>query len=249
VDITFAPLTGLPNESKVISLVSGSQSVKSVATLTVNSRGLVSGYMSDGLIGYWPLDDATSTVAYDASVAGNNGTLINGPTWQAESNCKTGKCLKFNSVNNSYVSIPINPDNGYTVSVWVKPNSTVNMDIYGDEYAFKGSGFQIYNNYFYSIVSDGSAPHRTSTGLTPSANTWYHITQVFNTTTTQTYINGNLQLTQNYPLFKGIITFKLGRSSNGGYFSGYFDGYLDDFRIYNRALTSDEIKTIYESTR
>jgi len=248
VDITFAPLTGLPSESKVISLVSGSQSVKSVATLTINSRGLVSGYMSDGLIGYWPLDDATSTVAYDASVNNNDGTLVNGPLWQ-NNNCQVGSCLKFIKTSNTYVDIPINPENGYSISSWIKLDSSESMDIYGDEFSYRGGGLQVKNNYFYSVVSDGSTPYRDSTGFSPQVGSWYHVVQVFNSTTTQTYINGDLKLTQTHPLVKGIITFRLGKTSNGSFFLGYYQGYLDDLRIYNRALTSDEIKTIYESTR
>lgn len=34
-----------------------------------------------GLLGYWPLDEGTGSTAADASGNGNNGALVNGPSW------------------------------------------------------------------------------------------------------------------------------------------------------------------------
>ena len=34
-----------------------------------------------GLVGYWRFDEGSGTTAYDFSSHGNNGTLVNGPTW------------------------------------------------------------------------------------------------------------------------------------------------------------------------
>ncbi len=36
-----------------------------------------------GLVGYWNFDEQTGTTASDSSGSGNNGTLVNGPTWTA----------------------------------------------------------------------------------------------------------------------------------------------------------------------
>ena len=36
-----------------------------------------------GLVGYWRFDDGTGTLAVDSSPSGNDGTLVNGPTWVA----------------------------------------------------------------------------------------------------------------------------------------------------------------------
>lgn len=57
--------------------------------------------MVDGLVGYWKLDEGTGNVTADSSGNGNNGTLINDPTWV---DGKYGKALNFSG--GSYVSIP-----------------------------------------------------------------------------------------------------------------------------------------------
>ena len=35
----------------------------------------------DGLVGWWKLDETEGTMAADSSEHGQNGTLLNGPTW------------------------------------------------------------------------------------------------------------------------------------------------------------------------
>ena len=37
---------------------------------------------TDGLVGYWPMDEGSGTIAHDISGSGNNGT-INGASWVA----------------------------------------------------------------------------------------------------------------------------------------------------------------------
>lgn len=38
----------------------------------------------DGLVGYWKFDEGSGVTAKDSSGNGNDGTLVNGPTWTAE---------------------------------------------------------------------------------------------------------------------------------------------------------------------
>ena len=39
------------------------------------------------------------------------------------------------------------------------------------------------------------------------------------------------------------------RTCSGCYYGRYFNGILDEVRIYNRALSADEIKALYEATK
>ena len=48
------------------------------------------------------MDEEEGTTAYD-SQGTNNGTLVNGPTWQSSSNCVSGSCLSFDG-SNDYVA-------------------------------------------------------------------------------------------------------------------------------------------------
>lgn len=226
-------------------------SAKGAAVVMGSPEGGVN--LSEGLVGYWKMDEASWTndcstyTVIDSSGNGNNGKSCpasTGPTGGAAG--KFGNGGSFDG-SDDYVTVPTNPDNGYSVSTWVYLNSTSNMDIYGDEVNYKGMGFQVYSGHFYTIVSTGSSPHRYSIGVSPSANRWYHVVQVFETNSVKTYINGELKNTSNYTLAKQTdLTFKIGRSSNGSYFSGYFNGKIDEVRIYNRALSPAEVRALYE---
>src|SRR3569623_1006054 len=52
-----------------------------VALLFVMTPWTAHADINDGLIGHWNFDETSGTVAADSSGNGNNGTLINGPTW------------------------------------------------------------------------------------------------------------------------------------------------------------------------
>jgi len=39
------------------------------------------GSSTDGLVGWWKADETEGTMAADSSGNGQNGTLLNGPTW------------------------------------------------------------------------------------------------------------------------------------------------------------------------
>jgi hypothetical protein len=81
------------------------------------------------LVGYWKFDEGAGTTAADSSGNGNNGTLINGPTWTgvtAPLSYSNPQALSFDGVN-SYVRIPdsstLRPGS-ITTSAWFYLSST-----------------------------------------------------------------------------------------------------------------------------
>src|SRR5262249_32361181 len=54
--------------------------------------------LTSGLVGYWPLDDASGSNAADLSGNGRNGTLNNGPVWCTG---KLGAALAFNGTSST----------------------------------------------------------------------------------------------------------------------------------------------------
>jgi len=82
------------------------------------------------------------------------------------------------------------------------------------------------------------------------ANKWYHI--AVNIYTGEIYLNGKLLTTVNhsYKSFDRIDGFRLGNSyctcaSNDPCHNCHFTGLIDQLRIYKRALSTDEIQTLY----
>ena len=61
------------------------------------SMGGPVGNTTNGLVGWWKLDDGSGTSAMDSSGNGNTGTLNNSPTWTTSG--MNGGALTFNGTN------------------------------------------------------------------------------------------------------------------------------------------------------
>ena len=220
---------------------------------------------TNGLIGYWKLNEVSGTVASDTA-ASNNLTLVNGPAW---SSGQLGGALSFDG-SNDYANCSDAACGGttgnkldmgtrdFTVTAWVKPNASGNMYIASKIGDTEDGWFVSLNNLFVGagIRAGGSGTEifTPQTGSTTPLNTWSHITVVFNRagnivrylngvhTGTDVAINSRKNTTIDHP-FNFCLS---GRDVDGtGCKSPRYNGSLDDVRIYNRALTQQEITTIY----
>ncbi len=98
-------------------------------------EGLVDNDVTNGLLAEWKLDEATGTMAYDATGNNKTGALNSGPV-RTTSTCKMGYCLGFDGTSQS-VTVPILNPSSVTVSAWFNRTSmdTVNADaIFGGWY-------------------------------------------------------------------------------------------------------------------
>ena len=70
------------------------------------------------LVGHWPFDEGTGTVAGDVSGYGNNGTLMNGPVWVPG---HLGTALSFDG-DDDFVLVPdddaLDLAGDFTISLW-----------------------------------------------------------------------------------------------------------------------------------
>ncbi|MEX2033013.1 MAG: LamG domain-containing protein, partial [Candidatus Colwellbacteria bacterium] len=209
-----------------------------------------------GLVGYWKFDEGSGTTANDSSGFANSGTLTNGPIWQSGSSCKKGACLSFNSAN--YISVTDSnslniQSNTFTISGWFKPNIDVTsmIDTYpilvikrpwlvgGYAAHFDKSNGRLNVQY----CSSGSCPGVSSITAF-SGGFWYYYVGTFDGDKLKVYINGAIESTS------GSQSAKIGSSAGVALTIGQdFEGVIDDVRVYNRALTEDEIKVIYGATQ
>jgi len=92
----------------------------------------------EGLVGYWAFDENTGTTAYDSSREGNDGTLYDANSTNADGNTppqwvsgRFGTALSFDGVDD-YVRVPdsasLDITDGITVSAWVKLNDAIDND-------------------------------------------------------------------------------------------------------------------------
>lgn len=205
--------------------------------------------VTDGLVLYL---DAANTRSYlgtgttwsDLSRGGNNGTLINGPTFNSEN----GGSIVFDG-SNDYVTIPTITNNIYTIDFWYKMGG--NDGSYGYFASSGDNGFAIgeggpgigYGQFYYwnSSVSTGL-------GLIPSTTNWNHICTLINVSTNNIQIYGNGNQLSN----STISNMSTSISNIGRYITlniHYLKGNLASYKIYNRSLSTTEILQNYNTTK
>ena len=220
-----------------------------------------------GLVAYYPF----SGNANDGSGNGNNGT-VNGATLTTD---RFGKANSAYSFNGSSDNISIGNfsnwnmyKSNFTMSVWFETNDTNHTReqmLIGKDSACSGPG-----QFRFEInEGGGSSPKNNisvvATGLTgvnqfryfplPYKKVWVNAIIVKSDKNSFIYVGGNLVAT--YPndttVAVGAINFncyigaRLATPScaTKGNLANFFWGNLDDIRIYNRALDSTEVSSIY----
>lgn len=217
---------------------------------------LVSGRpISAAIVGSWQFDEGSGTVINDLSGQGNIGTLINpqNGTW---TDGKDGGGLYFDGTtgqratwvnfgNNSSLQIA----NAISFSAWVKSsNPSRDAPILAKE----GGGamsywFGVYHGKFGVLLDQdgvGSSPwagyDRDNGAIL--ANTWVHLASTWDGTTIRHYVNGKETNNASYsvPIYVSNAPLTLGVNSN--YNSTAFQGVLDNVRLYNHALSAQEVQ-------
>ncbi|MDD4027401.1 MAG: LamG domain-containing protein, partial [Candidatus Shapirobacteria bacterium] len=234
-----------------------------------NSRGSMSGSsvnlgvqsntspnLKSSLIAHYKFDEGSGTTTNDSSENKNNLTFGVGnssPVWST--NSKTNKALSFNGLT-TYIENNSNNDvfnlvNNLTVSAWVNPSSFSGSSkyIFGHYYQY---GIYLTSSGTYEAIlrgNDGTYYYPTSS-KTLNLNEWQYLTLSFNEGEASLFINGKfinsstIPTTTLYNISTDLITI-------GSYFNGSrsnnFNGLIDEVKIYNRALTPEEIKQDYNA--
>jgi cytoskeletal protein CcmA (bactofilin family) len=203
--------------------------------------------MSANLIFHWMLDllDDGNLIA-DETEHKLNGTPSGNLKVVADE--KFGSCLCFDG-NDAGITIPDNADlrlHTYTAEVWIKPEQTNDWQgILGKPgrnfNIWLGSGGFIHHRFHVEENCNAGAPN-TNDGSIIWGN-WYHVAITNDGQTARTYINGNLVAkgdvggnleVDNTPLI-------VARNLDGDA-SRFYKGYMAHIRLYDDALTVDEIR-------
>ncbi len=219
-----------------------------------------------GLIGYWKFDEGTGTTTKDSTGYGNTGTLVNTPTWSSTVppaiTFTDPYCLTFSTASSQYVNAGaamydlVQKCQTFTYAAWVYPTSLASpqkgiMIAGRDDSAVNLTAYLAINtskHLLLSISAGGSTVNITGT-TTFAINTWYHVVGVYDGSFTRLYVNGASDATAvaaSGSLGTANRQFYIGCGSNNPNGQrNYFDGSIDDVRVYNRALTSGEVTTLY----
>jgi hypothetical protein len=185
----------------------------------------------------------TGTIWNDLSGNSNNGTLINGPTFSSEN----GGSIVFDG-GNDIVTTTIfsgrNPSTDpFTVEAFLKSDTVSGTRMWIDA---STSGT---NQRFFSSLDDGGGnplgiQASTWADTTPTSTSYTHQTIVMDGNIARSYRNGVATYTKAY------TSYTLPGPINIGGRAGFpWLGKISNIRIYNRALSADEILQNYNATK
>ncbi len=192
-----------------------------------------------GLADWWKFDEANGTAAYD-SAGTNNGTIYGTASWTTG---KIAGALSFNGSTN-YVNCGSGPSNydNVTVIAWMK--STTQGTVVSNRY--NAGSYGTWYTLFSNAIELGDNTNGGYRYLTFNTNTldgaWHHIVYTKNGTSHAVYVDGSTdrEFTSNADISWSVPLYI------GKRLSAYFSGVIDDARIYNRALSPDEIAILYQ---
>jgi len=227
-------------------------------------------FAESGIAGLWHVDDGSGSTVSDISGYGNNGAIF-GATWvgndggqwsdRSDISFSSGDCLNFDG--NDYVDLG-NKYSGdsFSVSAWIYVDFS--YDISGAYPSIIGAlnnpGTAGWNLYYVSSVDKWLLNcARTSDYIFAASATitndqqlgkgrWQHITGVVDGNNGYLYIDGNLagSDTGTGTYIGPTSDFRIGDNNDFSPDSGFFEGKIDEVRIYERALSAQEVLAQYE---
>ena len=221
-----------------------------------------------GLVGHWKLDETSATTtAVDSSVNANDGTMDN---MDGTTNTVTGKIdtgLEFNGTD-EFIALPDAIPDGHTeitFATWFYSSGFSTTGFEDMMVQKKDTGTQSVvhlihdhtNSWIAFLVRDNGDLNTVSTipDASYDLDTWNHIAGTYDGSNTRIYLNG-VEIDsdpQTGTIFNTDANIGLGNNWRDNIYpaglagGAWFDGRLDDTRVYLRALSAEEIRSLVEN--
>ena len=212
--------------------------------------------LSSSVIAHLALDSGSGGVAVDTSGNGNNGTLMNGPSWVA--GCAGGGALGFDG-SDDYVSLPtIDLGDQFTLAMLVKlpaaPPANSRALLANSPSGAATDGFRLFVNS--SSTSDrrlvletgngtAAAVATSTVGAVPAGGVWAHVVAVVDRGlgTASLYVNGVdvTDLSAVRTDFAKNLALQVARVSDG---AAHFEGQLDEVQVYGRKFSAADVAAL-----
>jgi Concanavalin A-like lectin/glucanases superfamily len=207
------------------------------------------GAITDGLVAYYPLDEAQGASIKDCSGKGHDGQILRlaSGTWVPG---KRGSAVRVLSPDGC-IDFGVGPEfrfsGAFTAMAWVNvasfPSGT--GAILGKSFDLNADGWRVDSTIVTElggvVATAGGPPLYVGRENQPT-NKWLHLTVVFTPSAKlDMYIDGAFATGVAWSgalIDSPSVPFRIGcRADNGG----FFDGTVDEVRLYDRALTTTEI--------
>jgi len=216
-----------------------------------------------GLIGYWNFDGDVS----DSSGNSNDGTWSGSTTNRYVSGYR-GMAGTFASANSDYIEVPdavsgnLGGVSAVTISAWIKRNAIgARHDILDLTISTTSSkialNIQADNTIRLGGRADGADSFQNEvTTSTITDTNWHHVSGIMDIANDdiKIYVDGAEQTTSGTPswtqtIFDADVGTRQVIGVSAGLSNGKFNGSIDETRIYNKALTAEEIYQLYSIGR
>lgn len=202
-----------------------------------------------GLVAAYGFEEGSGSSVADASGQDNDGD-IDGATWTTSG--KFGNALDFDGVNDLVLvsdSSSLALDSAMTLSAWVRPASSANVR----RPVVSKSGNGAEGIWGLTSRSPNTGPglgvRRAGGWQVASSPTvldedeWVHLAATWDGSTGRIYVDGDLAAsgTIDGTALTSTGAMKIG-ASNLIAMDNFFDGLIDEVRVYNRALSTQEIQ-------
>ncbi|MCK4814534.1 LamG domain-containing protein, partial [bacterium] len=214
-------------------------------------------------IAHWTFDEGSGTIAED-SAGSNDGTLINGPVWttgQIDGALYFSGGDDYIDCGNSFASITGSTTK--TITAWAKSDVSdrsgriITLYRRSDSY----SAFVIYPRENDGVnpatwkglyATPGNGHKLIDSAVSVTAGEWIHVALVQDGPHVHIYVNGELENSASdaaAPTISNPPNAVIGTYMWYGHGpSASFLGTIDDVRLYNRALSAEEIRQLYNLT-
>jgi hypothetical protein len=176
-----------------------------------------------------------SNITYNQSYI-NNGGVFNGSS---------------SKITVSGLSSMFGSKTTFSVSLWFKTTATGNRALF-DDYNFTNYNIQLYlydGNLNVSVRFNNSDSNMTTSSSTYNDGNWHHVVVTSDQSTYYTYVDGSQIRTWSAPgssYSGGSPVPTIGASTHPpSTVYNYWDGNIDQVRIFNKALSSTEVATLY----
>jgi hypothetical protein len=209
---------------------------------------------TQGLVAAWNFDETTGDQAKDASGHGHHGT-IRGAKHSAGKFNGAIECNQDALIEVPHAAALDEFRDGITVSAWVKreADSTWNMilsrEVRDGPSEYYGLAV-VKNKALFSIDPDGAHYQNIKSDEDMPAGEWIHLAGTYDNKAFKVYVNGRLvksspcavsfKFADQNPLIIGGNT-----NTQGEKWVDCFHGLIDEVRLYNRALSEDDIQALH----
>lgn len=217
--------------------------------------------INSGLVLYLSFDNEVGGAVPDITGNGWNGKLM-GNAMVTDVVAKFGKALYLDG-SDGYVEIPKGVNlalegEEWSISVWCMIEELRNFQRVFDFNNTSATFFYMSPSTsdliptYRAKINNGTRDTLDSYNVFIDENEWYHVVVSQKGSTVNFYINGELALS-NENCINNMATYDIpleqcwiGKSATAS--DAMYFGAIDDFRLYNRALTADEVTALFKYT-